>query len=60
MGVIYCDSIGMMKDRAYAIAKTLVFARYFGHYITNTRIVSVEDDRAIESEANYWSADAIG
>jgi anthranilate 1,2-dioxygenase small subunit len=54
LGVMYCDSIGMMKDRAYAIAKTLVFSpRYLRHYITNTRIVSIGDDHAIESEANY-------
>ena len=44
----------MMKDRAYAIAKTLVFSpRYLRHYITNTRIVSIGDDHSIESKANY-------
>jgi anthranilate 1,2-dioxygenase small subunit len=54
LGVMYCDSIGMLKDRAYAIAKTLVFSpRYLRHYITNTRIVSIGDDGSIASEANY-------
>src|SRR4029450_10444654 len=54
VGVIYFDSIGMMKDRAYPIAKALVFSpRYLRHYITKTRIVSIEDDHSIASEANY-------
>jgi anthranilate 1,2-dioxygenase small subunit len=54
LGVMYCDSIGMLKDRAYAIAKTLVFSpRYLRHYVTNTRIVSLGEDGSIESNATY-------
>ena len=54
LGVMSCDGIGMFKDRAYAITKTLVFGpRYLRHYVSNTRIIAVNADGTIESEANY-------
>lgn len=60
LGVIYCDGRGMIRDRAYAIAKVLTYApRYVRHYVTNFRIVSVEDDGSIRAEANYLVAQTI-
>ena len=53
LGLIYCDGMGMLKDRAYALKHTEMYApRYLNLQITNTRILSVEDS-FIQAEANY-------
>ena len=53
LGLIYCDGMGMLKDRAYALKHTEMYApRYLKLQITNTRIVSVEEP-FIQAEANY-------
>lgn len=60
LGLVYCDSLGMIKDRAYAIAKVLTYApRYMRHFVANFRIASVEDDGSIRAEANYLVAQTI-
>ena len=60
LGVVYCDGRGMIQDRAYAIAKVLTYApRYVRHYVTNFRIVSVDNDGSIRAEANYLLAQTI-
>jgi 3-phenylpropionate/cinnamic acid dioxygenase small subunit len=54
VGLVYCEGMGMLKDRAFAIAKTAMFApRYLRHFISNARVLSVADDGTIAAEANY-------
>ena len=44
-GLIYCDGMGMLKDRAFALAHTETFApRYTQHHVNNVRILAVEED----------------
>ncbi len=45
VGLIYCEGKAMLKDRAYAIANTAMFApRYLRHVVSNTRIVAAEGE----------------
>ena len=54
VGLVYCEGMGMLRDRALAIAKTTMFApRYLLHQISNTRVHSVDAAGAISAEANY-------
>jgi 3-phenylpropionate/cinnamic acid dioxygenase small subunit len=54
VGLVYCEGVGMLRDRAVAIAKTAMFApRYLQHYVSNTRILGVSDDGAVSAQANY-------
>ena len=51
--LMLCDGMGMLKDRAYAIAHTEMYApRYLHHHISLTRITGVEGS-TIKAEANY-------
>ncbi len=53
LGLIYCDGKGMMRDRAYALRHTEMYApRYLQLRVSNTRILAVDGDR-IEAEASY-------
>jgi anthranilate 1,2-dioxygenase small subunit len=53
VGLVYCEGIGMLRDRAYAIAKTAMFApRYLLHFVANTRILGVADG-VISAQSNY-------
>jgi len=52
LGLIYCDGMGMLKDRAYALKHTEMYApRSLNLQITNTRVLAV--DPIIQAEANY-------
>lgn len=52
-GLIYCDGMGMLKDRAFALAHTETFApRYTQHHVNNVRVRSIEGDMVV-AEANY-------
>ena len=43
----------MLHDRAYAIAKTAMFApRYLLHFVSNTRILGIADG-VIAAQSNY-------
>ena len=54
VGLVYCEGMGMLRDRALAIAKTTMFApRYLMHQISNTRVFSVDPSGVIAAEANY-------
>ncbi|MGE5200611.1 MAG: aromatic-ring-hydroxylating dioxygenase subunit beta [Acidobacteriota bacterium] len=54
VGLVYCEGMGMLRDRALAIAKTTMFApRYLMHQISNTRVLSVAPSGLIAAEANY-------
>lgn len=53
VGLVYCEGMGMLRDRALAIAKTEMFApRYLLHHVNNVRILSASDD-AVAAQANY-------
>lgn len=54
VGLVYCEGIGMLRDRALAIAKTEMFApRYLLHYVSNIRILALEGDDGVAAQANY-------
>ncbi|MCO6381280.1 aromatic-ring-hydroxylating dioxygenase subunit beta [Oceanicola sp. 502str15] len=54
VGLVYCESKAMLKDRALAISKTSMFGpRYLRHYMTNTRVTGIEADGTICAEVNY-------
>lgn len=53
LSLMSCEGMGMLKDRAYAIAHTEMFApRYIKHLISNIRVTDY-DARTITAEANY-------
>ncbi len=53
LGLIYCEGKAMMKDRAFALLNTEMFApRYLHLSITNTRALSM-DGGEIHAAANY-------
>lgn len=53
LSLMSCEGMGMLKDRAYAIAHTEMFApRYIKHLITNIRVTDY-DARTITAEANF-------
>ena len=54
VGLVYCEGMGMLRDRALAISKTTMFApRYLMHQTSNTRVLSVDAAGVISAEANY-------
>ena len=54
VGLVYCEGIGMIRDRALAISRTTMFApRYLLHQVTNTRVLAVEASGEISAESNY-------
>lgn len=54
VGLVYCEGKNMMKDRAMAIAKTSMFGpRYLRHFMTNTRIVDLNEVGTIKAETNF-------
>ena len=53
-GLVYCEGKGMLKDRAFAILNTAMFApRRFRHFVSNTKVLSLEADGAILARSNY-------
>jgi anthranilate 1,2-dioxygenase small subunit len=53
LSLMSCEGKGMLKDRAYAIAHTEMFApRYTMHHIGQIRVTDFED-RIITAQANY-------
>jgi anthranilate 1,2-dioxygenase small subunit len=54
VGLVYCEGMGMLRDRAFAIAKTAMFApRYLLHYVANTRILGLADG-IVSAQSNYF------
>jgi anthranilate 1,2-dioxygenase small subunit len=54
VGLVYCEGIGMIRDRALAISRTTMFApRYLLHQVTNARVLAVDASGEITAEANY-------
>tara|TARA_R110002020_G_scaffold77450_21_gene195556 strand:+ start:5381 stop:5908 length:528 start_codon:yes stop_codon:yes gene_type:complete len=53
LSLMYCAGKGMLKDRAYAIEYTEMFApRYTKHQISNTRVLGREGD-IVTARSNY-------
>ncbi len=53
LDLMSCEGIGMLKDRAFAIKNTEMFApRYVQHQISCIRVTGAADD-LIDAEANY-------
>ena len=53
-GLIYCENKGMIRDRAFALQETAMFApRYLCHLIGNQVIAGEEPDGSIRARANY-------
>jgi anthranilate 1,2-dioxygenase small subunit len=59
VGLVYAEGRGMIRDRAFAILHTQMFApRYMQHFTSNVRIVAVEgggtgEGSLIKSQTNY-------
>lgn len=53
VGLVYADSKAMIRDRAFAIKHTQMFApRYMQHFVTNVRVISASPV-AIKAQSNY-------
>jgi anthranilate 1,2-dioxygenase small subunit len=53
VGLVYCEGMGMLRDRALAIEKTEMFApRYLRHYVTNVRVLGIADS-VVAAQSNY-------
>ena len=53
VGLVYCEGMGMLRDRALAIAKTEMFApRYLQHHVNNVRVLAAADG-FVAAQANY-------
>ena len=54
VGLVSCEGIGMIRDRALAISRTTMFApRYLLHQVTNARVLGIEPSGEISAEASY-------
>ena len=54
VGLIYCENKGMIRDRAFALLETAMFApRYLRHMIANLSVGSEANDGSIIARANY-------
>jgi anthranilate 1,2-dioxygenase small subunit len=54
VGLIYCENKGMIRDRAFALKETAMFApRYLRHLIANQAILSEAPDGTLTARANY-------
>ncbi len=57
VGLVYAEGRGMIRDRAFAVMNTQMFApRYMQHFTSNVRVVAVEgtgEGQRIKAQANY-------
>jgi anthranilate 1,2-dioxygenase small subunit len=54
VGLVYCEGVAMLRDRALAIAKTTMFApRYLLHQVSNVRVLGLSPAGEIAATANY-------
>jgi anthranilate 1,2-dioxygenase small subunit len=54
VGLVYCEGMSMLRDRALAIAKTTMFApRYLLHQVSNVRVLGASASGEITATANY-------
>lgn len=53
VGLVYADSKAMIRDRAFALQHTQMYApRYMQHFVTNVRVLQVAGD-LVKAQANY-------
>jgi 3-phenylpropionate/cinnamic acid dioxygenase small subunit len=53
VGLVYADSKAMIRDRAFAVKHTQMYApRYMQHFVTNVRIIEAQG-ASIKAQANY-------
>ena len=53
VGLVYADSRAMIRDRAFAIKHTQMFApRYMQHFVSNVRVISASAT-SIRAQSNY-------
>ena len=53
-GLIYCENKGMIRDRAFALKETTMFApRYLRHLIGNLAVLGQDAHGSIKATANY-------
>lgn len=56
---LYCDGLGMVKDRALALGETAVFEpRHLRHFISGLRVNGLSDG-AIEAQANFLVVESM-
>nr|WP_151638154.1 aromatic-ring-hydroxylating dioxygenase subunit beta [Noviherbaspirillum aerium] len=56
---IYCDGIGMVRDRVIALRETQVYVpRTWRHFISGIRITAI-DDGAVHVRANFMLTEAM-
>ena len=57
VGLVYAEGRGMIRDRAFAIMHTQMFApRYMQHFTSNVRVLAVEgsgEGATIKAQTNY-------
>jgi anthranilate 1,2-dioxygenase small subunit len=54
VGLIYCENRGMIRDRAFALQETAMFApRYLRHMVSNLSVGAEAADGTITARANY-------
>ncbi|WP_375788528.1 aromatic-ring-hydroxylating dioxygenase subunit beta [Bradyrhizobium sp. Pha-3] len=54
VGLIYCENRGMIRDRAFALEKTAMFApRYLRHLISNLQLLGEDEHGNIKARSNY-------
>jgi anthranilate 1,2-dioxygenase small subunit len=54
VGLIYCENKAMIRDRAFALKETTMFApRYLRHLITNLAVLGEDERGGIKATANY-------
>ena len=54
VGLIYCEGRGMIRDRAFALKNTAMFApRYNRHMISNISCQPPDENGSISARANY-------
>lgn len=54
VGLIYCEGRAMVRDRAFALENTAMFApRYLRHIIGNTIVLGATPEGGVRARANY-------
>ncbi len=53
VGLVYAEGRAMIRDRAYAIKHTMMFApRYLQHFVSNVMVLSISGNE-IRAQSNY-------
>jgi anthranilate 1,2-dioxygenase small subunit len=53
VGLVYCEGRDMIRDRAFAVRHTQMFApRYLQHFVTNVLVLAVKGDE-VRAQSNY-------